>query len=278
MRKSGTAKINWHSCSFSALKFELVKNMAHLLFQREFVLNTGSRRIDMVIVKKDPSMILENPIGHIFRKHNLVEYKSPCESLTCSAYYKTISYALSYKTRSFGKEYLDLSDITITLITFHYPRRLLKELRKRGIRITKYRNGIYYIEEHFFQVQLVVTQRLDSKEHIWLKSLTNQMTSQQDADLLTKAYKAHLNEEEYQEYMNTIIRANQYFSKEGGQTMCEALYELFAPELQAKWEGGRRVVNKLNSILFRDNRIDDLRRSTEDLDFQQQLIQEYQLN
>jgi hypothetical protein len=40
----------------------------------------------------------------------------------------------------------------------------------------------------------------------------------------------------------------------------------------------RDQMNLLNSFLLRDNRMDDLKRSTTDLDFQNQLLHEYQLD
>ena len=40
---------------------------------------------------------------------------------------------------------------------------------------------------------------------------------------------------------------------------------------------GRLAVNKLNERLLRDNRIEDLKKATTDLGYQQQLLKEYQL-
>ena len=42
-------------------------------------------------------------------------------------------------------------------------------------------------------------------------------------------------------------------------------------------ERDRRVLNRLNDLLLEDGRIEDLKRSTKDIDFQQKLLDEYGL-
>ena len=54
-------------------------------------------------------------------------------------------------------------------------------------------------------------------------------------------------------------------------TMCEVL------DYREKRgiERDRRVLNRLNDLLLEDGRIEDLKRSTKDIDFQQKLLDEY---
>ena len=56
-------------------------------------------------------------------------------------------------------------------------------------------------------------------------------------------------------------------------TMCEVL------DYREKRgiERNRRVLNRLNDLLLEDGRIEDLKRSTKDIDFQQKLLDEYGL-
>lgn len=42
-------------------------------------------------------------------------------------------------------------------------------------------------------------------------------------------------------------------------------------------ERERRALNRLNDLLLEDGRIEDLKRSTKDIDFQQKLLDEYGL-
>ena len=56
-------------------------------------------------------------------------------------------------------------------------------------------------------------------------------------------------------------------------TMCEVL------DYREKRgiERDRRVLHRLNDLLLEDGRIEDLKRSTKDIDFQQKLLDEYGL-
>ena len=64
-------------------------------------------------------------------------------------------------------------------------------------------------------------------------------------------------------------------------TMCEVLdYREKRGEkrgIQRGIEQDRRALNRLNDLLLEDGRIEDLRRSTKDIDFQQKLLDEYGL-
>ena len=64
-------------------------------------------------------------------------------------------------------------------------------------------------------------------------------------------------------------------------TMCEVLdYREKRGEkrgIQRGIERDRRALNKLNDLLLEDGRIEDLKRSTKDSDFQQKLLDEYGL-
>ena len=64
-------------------------------------------------------------------------------------------------------------------------------------------------------------------------------------------------------------------------TMCEVLdYREKRGEqrgMQRGIERDRRALNRLNDLLIKDGRIEDLKRSTKDSDFQQKLLDEYGL-
>ena len=69
----------------------------------------------------------------------------------------------------------------------------------------------------------------------------------------------------------TSDRKRRYKETEEGQLrMCEIMERIAKEER----EEGKALVNKLNSILIKANRFDDLERSTEDSDYQEQLMME----
>ena len=71
----------WHPAFYGAMHLELKDNKEDLEFTEEKILNTLPLRSDLLIIKKRNSCIIQNEIGQIFGKHNLLEYKSPDDSL-----------------------------------------------------------------------------------------------------------------------------------------------------------------------------------------------------
>ena len=69
--------IQWHPGFVAAINLELIKNRSDLTFEKEYNLNTKPLEIDLLIIKKNSDIKVDNKIGRIFRGHNILEYKSP---------------------------------------------------------------------------------------------------------------------------------------------------------------------------------------------------------
>ena len=89
--------IQWHPGFYGAAELEFLSNKDDLEFQREFNLSKEPIRMDLLIIKKLSDVRMKNEIGYIFRKFNVVEYKSPDDVLSIDDYYKTVGYACLYK-------------------------------------------------------------------------------------------------------------------------------------------------------------------------------------
>lgn len=90
-------KIQWHPGFVAAMDLELAENRADLVYEKEYNLNTKPLEIDLLVIKKDKDVRTTNEIGWIFRRYNILEYKSPDDSLDIDAFYKTGAYASLYK-------------------------------------------------------------------------------------------------------------------------------------------------------------------------------------
>ena len=84
--------IQWHPAFYGAAELEFLSNKGDLEFQREFKLGKEPIRMDLLIIKKLTDIRIENELGHIFKKYNVVEYKSPDDSLSIDDFYKTTGY------------------------------------------------------------------------------------------------------------------------------------------------------------------------------------------
>ena len=128
-------------------------------------------RVDMLVVKKKQPCEIQNEIGQIFPKNNLVEYKSPNDALNYDVFLKGIAYAYLYKTKESHMEEISLDEITLTFIRERKPVKLFKKLRKQKFDIEQKWKGIYYIiKEGELQIQIVVTKELKNS---WVRRNTN---------------------------------------------------------------------------------------------------------
>ena len=89
-------KIQWHPGFAAAMDLELSANRKDLVYEREYNLNTKPLEIDLLVIKKEPAVQIESEIGKLFRGHNILEYKSPDDSLNIDTFYKAAAYACLY--------------------------------------------------------------------------------------------------------------------------------------------------------------------------------------
>ncbi|MCC8138496.1 MAG: hypothetical protein LIO76_10685 [Clostridiales bacterium] len=273
-------RINWHSAIVSALKIELADYQDILSYQSEIVLNTGQRRGDLLITKAENSRSIASPIGRIFQKYNLIEYKGPGDSLGIQNYYKSLSYIYSFPTHFQSDKILE--DTSLTLISHSFPQKLWNHLKRKNLHpahkssqnpLEKMLPGLYHINTEMIPVQLIITSQLTGEEYLWLQSLTNALPTV-SLQRVAAAYRRHENEPDYQTYMNTLIRANK-LSRGDDDMLCEALEELFADKMRKQEENGMNKVNQLNKNLLNNNRFDDLKKSIADESYQRKLLKEY---
>lgn len=281
--------INWHTSLFDALQIELRRYQDILQFHREFVLNKGSRRIDCMIIKNANSPPIDSPIASCFLQYNLIDYKSPMESMNVQNFYKVLSYAYSLPDFLHSDDVLEST--TITLISSHFPRKLIKHFREKILPsnrenvIENIIPGLYHIhteERYPFPIQLIVSPKLPSEEYLWLRCLQENLTEEDEKlwGMLGNAYQSHKDDPLYQAVMNTIIRANISNEKEV-TLMCEALYELFKDDLieheAAGIAKGETKIISLISRLINDKRDSDIKRITFDPEYRNLLLKQYHL-
>jgi len=73
----------------------------------------------------NPSTRIKKNIAAIFRKWNLLEYKSPDDYVSVTDFYKVYGYACLYASL----EKVPITDLTITFIESRYPEKLLDHLK-----------------------------------------------------------------------------------------------------------------------------------------------------
>lgn len=166
-------KKQWHPAFFGALHLELVENKCDLDFTEEFILNTMPLRVDTLIIKKRHNCEIKNEIGKIFRTHNLVEYKSPKDTLNYNSFLKGLAYAYLYKCQEAYVGAIPLEEVTLSFIRERKPKKLLKRLIGEDFSVEERYKGIYYISRSGdVSIQIIVSKDLNRENHIWIKALT----------------------------------------------------------------------------------------------------------
>ena len=242
-------KMEWHPAFVEAIQLELYDYKDSLEILSEKSLTSKPLQIDCVIIKKTKNTVIKKNIGKIFRKINLLEYKSPLDYIAVKDFYKVYCYMCLYI-------YLNncpITDVTITFAGNRYPRELLQHLRKvRGYTVDEFSPGIYNILGDAVPIQVINRRRLSAKENLWLKSLSNELDYETIEQVSRKARNLakRMNVEAL---WDVIIRANVQILKEAAEMgkRTPTLEEVFvkiglAAEAESKGEARGRKSEALD--------------------------------
>ncbi len=284
----------WHPAYQAAIQIELENDRDALSFAEEYPLSKKPLQIDTLIVRKDRERQLKASIGRLFREHNIIEYKSPEDYFSVNDFYKLVGYAGLYQSESRVLE-VPPEEITLTVVTNHYPVKLLRHLKEYfHSEVESPYPGIYYVTELMFPLQIVVLHQLRTDEYKWLSRLRGGLDVKADIEPLTREYRGKEKDPLYSSVMEMIVKANwERCEKEKGRIMCNALMELFADTLEEKTkeatkqaleqgmqkglERGSGRVNRLTVELGKRGRIQDIIRGAEDPEYQEKLFMEFSL-
>ncbi|MDO4327753.1 MAG: hypothetical protein Q4C66_00250 [Lachnospiraceae bacterium] len=224
-------KLQWHPAFQAAMEIEFWDEKDYLQFFPEYNLTKKPLAIDTLIIKMAPGRTIKKNLGQLFRQHNIVEYKSPDDYLSINDFYKVIGYICLYQSDTEKVMEISPDELTMTMVTNHYPREMMKHLRNRyQVKITKAFPGIYYVTGLLFPTQIIINHSLSKDDNLWLNSLREDLTVQDDIEPLIRAYKGKEKSPLYSALMDLVIRANKQQYEEEWK-MCDALRELFADEL-----------------------------------------------
>ena len=189
-------------------------------------------KIDVIIIKKKQDVIIDKPIGHIFRRYNLVEFKSPADYLSVNDFYKVYGYACLYKYL----KAIDIKELTVSYVETKYPRKVIKHLREeKGYEVTEAERGIYWISGDSIPMQIIETKRLSEEGNRYLNGLSNALDALKLQKVLSAIKGSH--KIDTSAYRDVILRANVERVKEalgmGNLTLEQVIEET---GLAARWE------------------------------------------
>ena len=139
--------LQWHPAFFASIQIELAKEADKLIFESEHTLSTKPMLIDVVIIKKNSDDKIQKNIGRIFRKYNIVEYKSPTDYLSVDDFYKVYGYTCFYKSSAFTQNSIPADELMRkTFVCKSFPHKFAEHLKDvRGMTFKQFEAGIYYL-------------------------------------------------------------------------------------------------------------------------------------
>ena len=243
-------KTQWHPAFCSAMKLELKDYRDYLEYTNEYNLTSKPLQVDLLIIKKSQDVQIDTDIGRIFKSHNILEYKSPDDSLNEDSFLKVIGYACLYKADEERNGEIEMEDVSVTLIRERFPRKLFRWLREHNYQLEEKYRGIYYVfRKGDFATQVIVSKRLSKKNQKWL-TLLKRGLSKEDAqraiiqtnELTNGAEKSYADS-----ILQVVVKENEGIFdeiKKEDERMCEALRKLMEPEFREELEKATKEVTK----------------------------------
>lgn len=231
--------IQWHPGFYGAAEIEFLSNKGDLEFQREFNLSKEPVRMDLLIIKKLADVKIENEIGHIFKKYNVLEYKSPEDALSIDDYYKTVGYACLYKGLGETVDQIPANELTVSIFRESYPREMFEAMKNLGLVIEEHYPGIYYIsgKQAMFDTQIVVTRLLDKETHHTLRILSKHVQEEDIRAFVKRA--VQMSEQGDKNNIDAVLQVSVSANGEiyemirrCDKVMCDALKELMKEDFE----------------------------------------------
>jgi hypothetical protein len=186
MAKTASSSIPWHPAFVQAIKLELEPYRDALEFIAEYQLTTEPLEIDVVIVKKAPDLVIDKNIARIFRRVNVLEYKSPDDYFSIHDFYKVLSYAFLYAALN----KTPIEDLTLSIIESRHPRELFKYVEEKGCGVIRETApGICQIAGYPLDIQMIESKKLPVEENLWLKGLTKDLNPAMAGSILKESRK-----------------------------------------------------------------------------------------
>jgi hypothetical protein len=172
-------------------------------FLSEYQLSKEPLRVDVVVVRKRPGLVVDKNIGRIFRGHNLFEYKSPTDYISVGEAQKAFAYVWLYAAETGA----GIDDITLSFVSTKRPEALFSYFKQLDYTVEEPYPGKHRIDGGFVPMQAVECQKLDGNANLWLKSLRNDISAEELGKLLG-LFSGGSGIGRRKAYLNTVLVAN----------------------------------------------------------------------
>ena len=220
-------RLNWHQAFYGAFQWELADYRDYLEFRYEEQLTTEPLRIDILVVKKKQNAPIAKNIAAIFRRDNVIEYKSPDDYVSVKSFNKTLAYCYLYASI----HDLAITDISLTIVESRYPQKVIRYIKDAwGWEVEETESGIHQVRGAgmALPIQFIESRKLREDENRWITGLRRDLNALSLGKLL-EGSTLHQEDALMREYLRVVLAANAKALEEvrnmGGMTIDQFLEE-----------------------------------------------------
>lgn len=235
-------RTQWHNAFVGAMQIGCRHQLDSIEMIREYQLTKKPLMIDLLIIKKAPDVDIDYPICRGFRKHNVIEYKSPGSRLSIDDFYKVLAYCALYKADGRRTNEISNDEITMTFVREERPRKLMKHLERLGAEFAQSSPGVYNaIGAPFpFPITIAVYKEIGIESAGFLGALTREM----DMSMARELAEVYKREADYDDkfiteaidsVMTVVCKENETIlnKMQGGDDMFSFTHDIVLPKMRA---------------------------------------------
>ena len=141
-------KIDYHYGFYGMMRcrYECGFSREEVEFQQEVELGDRPLRTDAIFVSRLEVIPFIDALGGRLNKRNVIEYKSPGDSLSIDDFFKVVGYACIYKSDGKTVNEIPFGDVSVFIFCYAYPRKTFAILKEMGFIVSEAQPGIYCVE------------------------------------------------------------------------------------------------------------------------------------
>lgn len=233
----GRTHNDWHSWFHALLNMKLYRFFDRISIKPEFVLGVEPPRADFLILTEDEVLDLGLDVFKIFRKHNIIEFKNPTDTLDRRVLCKVVGYGNIYISQAKHKDDIPVDQVTLSIFRESHPSELFKELGDK-VKPDKTK-GIYHVTELTeLPLQIVVTKELIGEEYAEFRGISEKPDK---ADIIkiiedAKDQKEYFMQQQYRAYLDMAAKIDRNLIDEirRDKDMTNAWMDIFKSEIDQR--------------------------------------------
>ena len=237
---SAVPRSDWHRAFERILRFEALPYGSDVEIRVEQELGIDPPRTDYLILDDRKRMMHGKSIFSIFRRHNIVEYKNPNDSLNERVISKAIGYAGMYIGTARYEDERQREDVSISIFRSDKNQDLFRKMQLYGTLIETDIPGIYHVVKLTdLPFQIVITSELEGDEYAAYRALSDK-ASERDVELVAEQRK-QISDQETDEMFEKLMEFYEIKNPGiiqriagGDENMSSILMEALKPQIEER--------------------------------------------